>query len=194
VFSVHGSKTVALLSEEINITVNPKPVNLQINFWLNRMPLKPRTSLNKNEIQYGLKCIIKDGVANQVMVILTSGVFLVAFALKIGASNTLIGLLSAIPPLMQLIQLPSVYLVEKVRNRRLITVLAAAISRIFWLIIALTPFLFPVGSGKFFLILFLMFHAGFGAISSSSWNSWMRDLIPQKQLGSFFSRRLALGT
>ena len=51
------------------------------------------------------------------MVTLTGGVFLVAFALKLEASNTIIGLLAAIPPLAQLIQIPAIYLVEKYRVR-----------------------------------------------------------------------------
>ena len=38
----------------------------------------------------------------------------------------MIGLLAAIGPLSQLLQLPAILLVEKVRNRRMITVVAAA--------------------------------------------------------------------
>jgi len=40
------------------------------------------------------------------MGILTGGAFLVAFAVKLGASNLVIGLLAAIGPLSQLLQLP----------------------------------------------------------------------------------------
>ena len=50
------------------------------------------------------------------MLTITGGVFLVTFALKMVASNLVIGLLAAIPPLAQLIQIPSVYLVEKYRS------------------------------------------------------------------------------
>ncbi len=31
-----------------------------------------------------------------------------------------------------------------------------------------------------------------GVASGVSWNSWMRDLVPEEKLGSFFSRRLAI--
>jgi len=87
-----------------------------------------KDTLTEEEIQSGLRNVIKDGLTSQTMGTLTGGVFLVAFALKLGASNTTIGLLAAIPPLAQLIQIPSIYLVEKYRVRRAITMYAAGSS------------------------------------------------------------------
>ncbi len=74
-----------------------------------------KDTLTEEEIQSGLGAVIKDGLTTQTMVTLTGGVFLVAFALKLEASNTIIGLLAAIPPLAQLIQIPAIYLVETYR-------------------------------------------------------------------------------
>lgn len=48
---------------------------------------------------------------------------------KLGASNMMIGLLAAIGPLSQLLQLPSVALIEKICNRRAIVVAAAGLGR-----------------------------------------------------------------
>ena len=151
-----------------------------------------KDTLTEEEIQSGLRAVIKDGLTTQMMVTLTGGVFLVAFALKLGASNLMIGLLAAVPPLAQLIQIPSIYLVEKYRVRRAISVYATASSRIFWLVIALIPFLFSIEAGLTFLIVALFLYAAFGAVGGSSWNSWMRDLVPQDRLGTFFSKRMSL--
>jgi hypothetical protein len=151
-------------------------------------------TLTEEEIQSGLRAVIKDGLTTQTMTTLTGGVFLVAFALKLGASNFVIGLLAAIPPLLQLIQIPSIYLVEKYRNRRSITMYTSALSRIFWLLIALIPFLFSIEVGLIFLIAALLLNSAIASISGCSWNSWMRDLVPQNQLGSFFSKRMRLAT
>jgi hypothetical protein len=52
-----------------------------------------KDTLTEQEIETGLRSIIKDGLASQAMVTLTGGVFLVAFALQLGASNLVIGLL-----------------------------------------------------------------------------------------------------
>jgi len=151
-----------------------------------------KDTFTEEETESGLRSVIKDGLATQAMVTLTGGVFLVAFALKLGASYTLIGLLAAIPPLAQLIQIPSISLVEKYRVRRTISMYASAGSRIFLLLIALIPFLFSIEIGLIFLIVFLSLHAMFAAIGGCSWNSWMRDLIPQNQLGAFFAKRAKL--
>jgi hypothetical protein len=74
-----------------------------------------KDTLTEEEIQKGLRSVIRDGLTTQTMVTLTGGVFLIGFARKLGASNLMIGLLAAIPPLAQLIQIPSIYLVEKYR-------------------------------------------------------------------------------
>jgi len=47
-----------------------------------------KDTLTEEEIQSGLRNVIKDGLTSQTMGTLTGGVFLVAFALKLGASNT----------------------------------------------------------------------------------------------------------
>lgn len=151
-----------------------------------------KDALTEEEIELGLRNVIRDGLAAQTMVTLTGGAFLVAFALMLGASNLVIGLVAAIPPLAQLIQIPSIYLVEKYRVRRAICVYAIMLSRSFWVLIALIPILFRSTSGLSILITALVLYAAFGAISSSSWNSWMRDLVPKERLGAFFSRRMSL--
>ncbi len=151
-----------------------------------------KETLTENEIQSGLRAVIKDGMANTSMATLTGGAFLVAFALKLGASNLVIGLLAAIPPLAQLLQIPSIYLVEKIRNRRAISFSASAGGRTFWLLIALIPLLFPKEGGLNFLVVAILINAAFTAVSNCSWNSWMRDLVPQDRLGGFFSRRMSL--
>lgn len=142
-------------------------------------------------IEKGLQASIRDGILSQMMVTLTSGVFLVAFALELGASNLVVGLLAAIPAVMQLLQVPAVYLVEKYQKRKLISVSTSTISRLFLLCIAVIPFLFSPEKGIFILLAALLLHTGFGAISGCSWNSWMSDLIPKQKLGSFFSKRMA---
>lgn len=157
-----------------------------------RFPVKD--TLTDEEIQSGLRAIIKDGLTSQTMVTLTGGAFLVAFALTLGASNLVIGLLAAIPPLMQLIQIPSIYLVERYRLRRAITVYTSAVSRLFWLLVALIPFLVSIEKRLTFLIAALFLHSAFAAVGGTSWNSWMRDLVPQDRLGSFFAKRMSLAT
>ena len=88
-----------------------------------------KDTLTEEEVQTGLRAVINEGLASQTVAALTGGVFLIAFALKLGASNLMVGLLAAVIPLAQLIQIPSVYLVEKYRTRRAIAVYTLAMSR-----------------------------------------------------------------
>lgn len=158
------------------------------------MRLQPKDLLTPDETKSGLKALINDGLASQAMTTLTGGAFLAAFALKLGASNMMIGLLAAIPPLAQLLQIPSLYLVERVRNRRAISVYASAASRAFWLLIAVIPFVFSTEAGLSVLLTTLLLHSAFAAVSNCAWNPWMRDLVPQGQLGSFFAKRMRLAS
>ena len=156
------------------------------------MLFKVEENLTDEQVHSGLRWITRDGVASQAMVTFTSGAFLIAFALKLGASNFQIGLLAAIGPLSQLVQLPGIFLVERLRNRRFICVVAASISRLCWLFVALVPFVFAHNLGLFLVLWAIVLSSVFGAVSGCSWNSWMRDLVPQDILGTFFSRRMRI--
>ncbi len=155
------------------------------------MRFEVKDVLTEEEIQKGLKAVIGDGLAFQAMITLTGGIFLVDFALKLGASNFVIGLLASIPFLAQFTQLPAIYLVEAIRIRREICVFAATLNRLCVLGIVIIPWL-PKNIRLSFLLIMLSFHAICGAVSSASWNSWMRDLVPEEQLGRFFSKRMSL--
>jgi len=151
-------------------------------------------AITGSELEKGLSKVVKDGLTTQAMSVLTGGIFLTAFALALGANNLVIGLIAAIPAFAQLAQVPTVYLVERYRTRRRICVYASAISRIFWLVIAVIPFVVPPGAVIPVLVGAICMNAVFGSIGGCSWNSWMRDLVPTDRLGSFFSRRLFLAT
>lgn len=146
------------------------------------------------KVRQGLNALLYEGICAQIMGALTGGAFLVAFALSIGASNKVIGLLAAIGPATQLLQIPSIVLIDRLRLRKLITVIAVFLSRFFWIAIALIPFVvsedykIPV----FLICLFLFF--GIGSVASCSFNSWIRDVVPEKIMGRFFSRRQAIST
>jgi hypothetical protein len=154
--------------------------------------LAPSDHLTKDQVDRGLSAIIADGLATHAMVTLTGGVFLVAYALSLGASNAVIGLLAAIPPLGALIQLPAVAVVERVRNRRLICVVSSFASRMLWVVVALIPFLVAPALAIPLLVSPLTVDAVISSVGHCSWSSWMHDLVPREILGGFFSRRMSL--
>jgi len=180
------------LRTENNIAMIIQTINNYIRKLTSKLPSKE--GLTEEEVRYGLNNLLKDGMTSQALATMTSGAFLVAFALKLGASNLLIGLLAAIPSLMQLVQIPAILLVEKVQNRRLISAGASFIGRSFWLLIAISAIILGPEDVLHFMIIALMIIASLSAVSNCSWNSWMRDLVPQDQLGAFYSRRIRVST
>ena len=151
-------------------------------------------TLSDSEVKKGLRNVIRDGLATQVMSTLTGSVFLVAFALALGASDLVIGLLATIPPLTGVMQIPTIYLVEKFRTRRSITLVAASLSRAFLLLIACIPFIVPFQIALPLVLMALVLNSILANVSGCSFNSWMHDLVPQTSLGRFFSTRMLLST
>ena len=70
------------------------------------------------DVAKGMKWLVRNGVGVQVMETLTTGALLTAFALELGASNFVIGILAAVPHLAQLSQIPGVFMVSRMRKRR----------------------------------------------------------------------------
>ncbi|MFC1522346.1 MFS transporter [Elusimicrobiota bacterium] len=159
-----------------------------------KLKFKAQETITDAELQKGLRSVVIDGVMSHLMGVLTGGVFLVAISLQLGASYFQIGLLAAIPPLAQLIQLPAIFLIEKIGSRKTVAVYSVLISRCAFLLVALSPLLFPSSLGLLILIVAVLFSSAFGGIGGCAWNSWMRDLIPENQRGSFFSNRLRIAT
>jgi MFS family permease len=152
------------------------------------MNLRPKKELTEAEINTGLKLVIGDGLAAEAMTTLTGGAFLVAMAILMGASNFQIGLLAALPTFTNVFQLLSIWLVRRYNNRRAISVICSLLARFPLLIVGTLVLLFSRYSISL-LIFFLFFYYFFGSISGPSWNSWMKDLVPEKSLGAYFSRR-----
>jgi MFS family permease len=151
------------------------------------------STVGQPEADRTLRLLLYDGVASETMSSLTTGVFLAGFALELGATNLQIGALAAIPALTQLIQIPAVLLVEHLRVRRRIAVIASVIGRTALMATAVTPLL-PWPYSIYALIAYLSIHQGFAAVAGCAWNSWMRDLVPQEMFGRFFGKRTAIIT
>lgn len=150
------------------------------------------TTSSSTSLQKDLSRVITEGLVTQAMAVLTSGSFLIAFALKLGATSLQIGIMTAIPLLSNVLQLASVYFVQKFNSRKRVVVACTAIGRGAYLLIALLPFVQAEGLAVPVIFAALCIQHGMGAISNGAWSSWMRDVIPHQQMGSFFSRRLGL--
>jgi MFS family permease len=148
--------------------------------------------LTADERQGGLDDLLRQGVAVQIKLSLTEGVFIVGFALLLGASNIIIGILTAIPALTQLIQIPAVSITGSSKSRKRIAFVTQLSNRLAIMPMIFIPFIPDSTVGLGILIVSIFLQTIFVSFGAPSWNSWLRDLVSQKYLGRFFSKRLAL--
>ena len=157
---------------------------------------RPSTELTENERQSGLKALRFQTIAASGADGLASGGFLAAFALILGASNLHIGIMTAIPFIMQPVQLVAVVAVERFRRRKAIAVPSHFIAFAAWVPIALIPFMINVpNAGAVTLLLFFIAIRGVAtAFVNTSWTSWLRDIATGTAMGDFFAQRLRVAT
>lgn len=156
------------------------------------MNLQPKEALTEMEVEKGLRYVIWDGLTSEAMTSLTGGAFLVALALIMGATNFQIGLLAALPTFTNIFQLLSIWLVRRYNNRRAIAVICNLLARFPLIFIGSLPLFFVSSNSINALFCFLFFYYFFGSIAGPSWNSWMKDLVPEHKLGAYFSHRTRL--
>jgi MFS family permease len=153
------------------------------------MNLRPTEKITNNQLNSGLNYVIADGLSAEAMIVFTSGTFLTAMAIHMGATNFQLGLFAALPTFTTIFQLASIWLVQKFNNRKIITSLFNLLARLPLIAIGIMPLLFSGTTTIQVLLMLLFFQHIFGDIAGASWNSWMKDLIPGERLGSFFSKR-----
>lgn len=148
----------------------------------------PKAFLNEERTRHGLQNVLWDGVTTEILTTLTGGVFLVSLALLIGANNKDIGLLAAWPLLGNITQLSIVALLQKYRNRKIITLGLLFLARVPLVLIGLVI----VGNLSYdihFFMFAMAIHYTCSAAAGLTWNSWVKDLVPAEDLGRYFSKR-----
>ena len=157
---------------------------------------RPKPAISEDELKSGLRALTAEGVASMAMFSVTTSGILAAYALLLGANNFQIGILAAIPFILEPLQIPTIMLVERLRRRKLIVLATWFPSTLTWIPIALIPFFLDVPSaGAIAALLGLMcLRSVLAAATNCAWNSWMRDFIPQSIIGTFYSRKMALAT
>jgi MFS family permease len=156
--------------------------------------LRPSTCISEKDLQKGEKDLVLDAAWATMTGALSGGVVLVAFALSLGAGPMIIGLLSAIPFIAQIAQLPSIALIEHVRKRKRVGVVVITTSRIVILLLVFIPFIPDKRIALTLLIAGQVAIALLGSICACAVNSWLHQLIPSERRGAFFAKRLLWGT
>jgi len=120
--------------------------------------------------------------------------FVSVFAIRLGASNTLVGLLVSLPALINIFWLiPSARIIERRRRRLPIIVLAGFLQRLGYLLIALMPFVFRVYRPEALvgLVALITFPT---AIASLAFTSLIAEVVPADKRAQVISIRSVLAS
>ncbi|MFP4521205.1 MAG: MFS transporter [Fibrobacterota bacterium] len=155
--------------------------------------LETKEELTEDDYKKSVNMVTTDGICSMGMGTLQGGVFLSAFAVALGATNYEIGLIASVGFLAQFMQLAGLMLVKLLKRRKVIVVAGAGMARLTWIFIILTPVLFLDKGMSFFLQWFIL-SAFIGGLVGPGWNSLLRDVIPQENMGKIFAKRMMYGT
>ena len=156
--------------------------------------LNPAEAVSGDELEAGKRALVWDAAWASLTGAWSGGVVLVAFALSLGAGPMTIGLLAAIPFMAQAAQLPTIFLVERIRRRKLIGVTSLNIARAIIFLLALLPFAAPASWRIPLLLLSQVGIALMGSVAACAINSWFHQMLPPTGLGAFFGRRLLIAS
>ncbi len=154
------------------------------------VPIAER-SLAPSEVRRGLILSIWEGMLAQVHITLTAGSFLAGFALLLGAGNITLGIVAALPFLIQPLQLVGAWVIERQGARKPLTV-GGSMGRLLWIVLLLLPFL-PLGPTQRLVVLVVMLVVANGMLTlcGNAWLNWMTDLVPPRLRGRYFGTRNA---
>jgi MFS family permease len=148
-------------------------------------------TISERDLEISLKHSMRDSVFNSIAFSFTS-VFFAAYAIALGAGSAYIGMLAALPVVFwTAAQIPAAWLVERIRRRKVVVMLAMAGSRAMLVPLMVIPFI--EGSGQLYALLgFITASSFFSALADPAMTSWLGDLVPHRIHGYFFARRLRM--
>jgi MFS family permease len=149
----------------------------------------------RSKIRSGLVAATWEGAFAQAFITWTSGIFLVKYALRLGASDALLGLLAALPFLAQTLQVATAALLERGHEgRRALTANTLLAARLLWLVPAGAALGLLAGGGALWAFLAVVLASSLLATAGAhAWLSWMGDLVPTRVRGRYFGFRGAIG-
>ena len=144
-------------------------------------------------LRRSLRACTAEGVVAEVVVACATGSVTTAWALHLGCSTRLIGILGAMPFLAQLFQLPGAWLTSRLGARRS-ALWTVALSRQSFLPLVALPWVSDAATARAVLVLCCGAHHALGILCNNAWVTWAGDLVPERMRGRYFGRRTAICT
>ena len=147
-----------------------------------------RTVRDEEEIvRRSLAISIYEGIGAVIYALVVQGVFFTKIALEFGADAFTLSLLLGIQYLSQVFQLIVPTMIARFGKRKPFVLTTVFLVRSLWLAILILAIMGVTRRDLFVIIVSCGFVCS--ALVGNAWTSWMRDLVPQRRMGSFFGFR-----
>jgi MFS family permease len=181
---------VAELNQDLSLQ-NPDILETTIS----HLVLSPKTTLkiSKQDIRSTLKSSTLDGIFATVFESATAGVLLGNFLLQLGATSIEIGILSAIPMVVNLLQPLGAYIADRTTSRHWYNLYVFGVSRLLWLVLVVEIIWGRQHTDSHQLLQWTLATALaaslLAALANSNWFSWMAAVVPHRLRGRYFAVR-----
>jgi MFS family permease len=158
-------------------------------YLYSRLPWKQsRDTVHENNVWNLYNDVAWWGVANGVWL-----TYLSVFAVRMGASTEWLGVLAALPALVNMVwAIPSARMVERAPRRLPLVLRSGLLLRLAWLGVALIPFLFREQSGVLALVVIAGLTTFPAATSMVAFTNLLADIIPPQDRARVISIRSVL--
>jgi len=131
-----------------------------------------------------------DGITANSINVLVTGSILSGYLKSLGVSDSLNGIISALPVLLTVMQPIGAVLSENLRHRKLFVCAFALIHRLFFACLFFVPLLFDnIKMRLITLFTFFILAHGLGGLIGPAANNWIISLAPHRIRGRYFSIR-----
>lgn len=180
------NEPLSLQTPEIVEIVDPKIFHLVLS-------AKTALKISKKDVRSTLKASTLDGVFATIFESATTGVLLSNFLLQLGASSVEIGIFSAIPMVVNLLQPLGAYIADRTTSRHWYNLFVFGASRLLWLVLAVAIVWGSQHADPHQLLQWTLVTviaaSVLAAFANSSWFSWMAAVVPQRLRGRYFGFR-----
>ncbi len=146
---------------------------------------------DQSPVRRSLRISVAEGVVAELVGACASGGAITAWALYLGLSPVLVGVLGALPFAAQVVQIPSAWLTRLHGNRRT-ALWTIGVARQLPLALALLPWLpVPEAAQRVVLLAVAAGSSLLAVAGNNAWTSWMGELVPDRLRGRYFGRRTA---
>lgn len=153
------------------------------------MDTVPASNLTRLQTLTGMRRWLTSSMLAAVFYAITAGAYATGYALHLGASKAMIGILGAAPSIGLALQFFSPLWTERLRKRKPFCLGTFGVAWSFWLLIALIPWFVPAGGRAWAMIALVLLSGMTLAMVSPLSMSWVSDLVPLTVRGRFFGRQ-----